>query len=249
MTSISRANKVLVIGLGIGAVVIALVLWVIGAPVWVAVLVALVISALLGFVVVTRAPSVVLRMVRAEPADPDRHERILHLVDGLCLANGVVRPEVMVIDDPAPNGLVAGRNERNTTVVVTEGLLDSLDRIELEGVVAHLLSRIRSNEVGNDTLAAVVVGVGLAPFGGLRLRTLRWVIGEHHAMRADIDGVAMTRYPPGLDSALVTIDTYPQSVRSGGRATQHLWVDEPVGSAEAAVHLRLDERIEVLQEL
>ncbi|MDH3752266.1 MAG: M48 family metalloprotease [Acidimicrobiia bacterium] len=249
MPSLTRSLRVLLVELLIGALVIFAVEVAAGLVWWLAVIVAVVIMGALGVYIVRTAPAAVASMVKAEPADPVRHERLTHLVASLCLANGLAEPEILVIPEAAPNALVVGRSARQSKLIVTDGLLHVLNRIELEGVVAHLLSRVRSSEVGNDTLAAVVVGRWLAPFVGVRTQVLHWVVGPHHAMRADFEAVSMTRYPPGLESALATLSTHHQSVRSGGRPTQHLWIDEPVASHDEAIHLPLAERIEALQEI
>src|SRR3954471_22956754 len=120
-----------VLGLLIGAAV--------GAP-----LVGLVVGVVVGLALVAaawwRAEPLVVSLARARPADPVEHARLLNLLDGLCAATGLGRPEAYVVPDAAPNALTIGRSPRSAAVLVTSGLLDRLRRVELEGVLAHELS-------------------------------------------------------------------------------------------------------------
>src|SRR5581483_5096340 len=145
--------------------------------------------------VVRAATGTVLRRVGGAAADEDRHARFHNLVDGLCPAAGLPKPALVVVDHPAPNALACGRKARDAAVVVTQGLLDKLNRIELEGVLAHELTHIKNLDILPGTLAAVLA----APFG-------RWAVAaavrpEREAI-ADAGGVAITRYRPGLLAAL-----------------------------------------------
>jgi heat shock protein HtpX len=101
--------------------------------------------------------ALVLRTSRAVPADPVEHARLHNLVEGLGLAGGFSTPRILVIDDPAPNAFATGRSPKHAAVVVTTGLLDTLDRVELEAVLAHLLSHIRTDDVSVATLAVTLV--------------------------------------------------------------------------------------------
>ena len=79
-------------------------------------------------------------MSRAQPADPEQYQRLHNLVEGLCIAGGLPKPGVYVIDDPAPNAFATGRNPKHAAIAVTTGLLEKMNRVELEGVLAHELS-------------------------------------------------------------------------------------------------------------
>lgn len=250
MSASPRAHFLLVGLVSVIAVIIGVVLVVVGVPWWLSLIIVVGLAAAAASAVVRAAPSLVLGHLRAVPLDDRReHERLVHLVEGLCLATGVRVPDLAVVDDDAPNGMVVGRSSDDATVVVTRGLVERLGRTELEGVIAHLLSRLRSPRLGDETLAALVIGRALAPVPVVQRRALAWVVDEHPSVRADRDAVAMTRYPPGLAAALVTIDAAGGSLRFGGRATRHLWLDDPVRSADDAVDIPLVERIDVLQEL
>ncbi|HTK59835.1 MAG TPA: M48 family metallopeptidase [Candidatus Baltobacteraceae bacterium] len=81
------------------------------------------------------------------------------LVENLCIADGLPMPKVHLIDDPAPNAFATGRDPKTSSIAVTTGLLERLDRTELEGVVAHELSHIKNYDIRVMTIVVVLVGV------------------------------------------------------------------------------------------
>lgn len=121
----------------------------------------------------SRSDAVVLAVSHADPADPAAHPRLHNLVEGLCTAAGLPKPRLYVIDDPAPNALATGRGPGRAAVAVTTGLLEQLDRVELEGVLAYELSLVKSHDVLVSTLAVTVVG-GVTLVADLAERAQRW---------------------------------------------------------------------------
>ena len=229
----------------------------------------LVIGALLGGGAVAVAVAVVLALVvaaasylfsdrialslsRAAPSDPEEHPRYHNLVEGLCVAAGLPKPELYVVDDDAPNAFATGRNPEHAAVVVTTGLLDKLSRVELEGVLAHELSHIRNHDTLVTTIAVTLVGpfVVLAPFFG---RLMQLALSRRRESLADATGVRLTRYPPGLIAALEKLRSDTAVVQSGSRATAHLWIESPLErdglNRLVATHPPIEERIAALREL
>lgn len=98
------------------------------------------------------------------------------LVENLCIANGQPMPKVHIIDDPAPNAFATGRDPKTSSVAFTTGLLQRLDRTELEGVVAHELSHIKNYDIRVMTIVVVLVGV-VAVMADLFLR-ISWSGGN-----------------------------------------------------------------------
>lgn len=141
--------------------------------------VALVFSAVTAFVSYWKSDAIALRMSRAVPADPVVYKRLHNLVEGLCIAGGLPKPRVYVIDDPAPNAFATGRNPRNAAVAVTTGLLEKMNRVELEGVVAHELSHIKNYDILVMTLAVTLVGA-VAILTDIALRMMWWNGGRVH---------------------------------------------------------------------
>lgn len=103
-----------------------------------------------------------LRLSGATPVDPNTYARLDNLTDGLCLTIGVPKPRLFMVDDGAANALACGRNQRQTTLVVTRGLLDSVSRIELEGVLARELNRIKTGDAAFKTTFVGLVAVPAA---------------------------------------------------------------------------------------
>jgi len=119
---------------------------------------------------------VVLTMSRAKLAERDRYPHLFNVVEGLAIAAGVPAPRIYVIEDSAPNAFATGRDPEHAALAVTSGLLDKMDRYELEGVVAHEMSHIKNYDIRLMTLAVVMVGIILLLSDWL-LRSLFWGLG------------------------------------------------------------------------
>lgn len=134
---------------------------------------ALVLSAAVAFGSYWKADAIALSVSRARPADPQEFQRLHNLVEGLCIAGGLPKPRIYVIDDPAPNAFATGRNPKNGAIAVTTGLLEKMNRVELEGVVAHELSHIRNYDILVSTLAVTMVGA-VAILTDVTIRMMWW---------------------------------------------------------------------------
>ncbi len=104
----------------------------------------------------------VLRMTNAVEADPGQYRELINVVENLSITAGLPMPKVYVVNDPAPNAFATGRNPEHAVVAATTGLLQILDRNELEGVMAHELAH-----VGNRDMLVMTVAVVLAGFVAL----------------------------------------------------------------------------------
>jgi len=119
----------------------------------------------------------VLAASRARPVAPDEHRRYVNLVEGLCVTTGLRPPRLYVVEDTAANALVCGGSQRHASLALTTGLLGTLDRVELEAVVAQLLGRIKAGEIRAGTLAAVTIA-GPAFVGDWFVRLAWWGNGR-----------------------------------------------------------------------
>jgi len=243
LTTRIAANKRRATALVAAAVVLVLVIvTVLGALAGSAVLgliFGIVVGAIAGAVVWTQSTSLALSMARAVPADEEQQARLHNLVEGLCAAAGLPKPALYIVETGRPDALTVGRSPREAAVVCTTGLLDSLTRMELEGVVAHELSHVKNYDILPATLAIPLAGV-LPP--GLRRALMQWAAGAHREAVGDVSGVALTRYPPGLIAALEKLRHEGTGVPNHGRkAIDHLWLDSPAED--------VDERIAALREL
>ena len=192
-------------------------------------------------------PGLIRTAIDARPANLVTEARLHNIVDGLCGGAGVPKPALLVITDKAPNALSFGLDPRHASVAVTTGLLDRLGRVELEGVLARELARIKHHDTTPATVAVALLTV-LGPIPPLAAR-VRHAASRTLAVTADANGVALTRYPPGLAAALEKLRAGGGNVAGVTPATAHLWVEPPSSSATPDVHPPLEERIEALREL
>lgn len=101
---------------------------------------------------------IVLASARAREVTPDEEPRLHNIVEGLSIAAGIPKPRVYVVPEQAPNAFATGRDPAHSSVAVTRGLLDVMNRVELEGVVAHELSHIVDRDILVGTIVATLVG-------------------------------------------------------------------------------------------
>ena len=123
---------------------------------------------------------IVLSMSRARPVDRATEPYLVNVIEGLSIAAGLPMPKAYVIDDPAPNAFATGRNPDNAAIAVTTGLMEKLDRLELEGVVAHELAHVKNYDTLVQTLAAVMAGT-IVLLADWMLRSFFWGGGRKRA--------------------------------------------------------------------
>lgn len=104
---------------------------------------------------------IVLFTVGAKPATKEDYFDLYTVTENLALAAGLPPPKLYVIADPAPNAFATGRDPKHAVVCVTTGLLDKLDRTELEGVIAHEFSHVKNYDIRLATIVAVLVGTAV----------------------------------------------------------------------------------------
>ena len=300
MFELIKANKrrsaLLIFGF---VVLVSVVGWAFGlllgsGPIWA--IVALVFSGAMAFASYWKADAIALAVSRAKPADPQQYQRLHNLVEGLCIAAGLPKPRVYIVDDPAPNAFATGRNPKHAAIAVTTGLLEKLNRVELEGVIAHELSHVRNYDILVSTLAVTLVG-SIALLTNIGMRMMWWnggrvrrdgdrnggnplallglvllifapiiaklmqaAVSRRRETLADVSACQMTRYPPGLISALEKLRDDVTVTHSATTATAHLWIEQPLSGVGDAgkfgrlnrmfdTHPPLEERIALLREL
>jgi heat shock protein HtpX len=101
---------------------------------------------------------IVLFTVGAKPADKKKHFNFYTVAENLSIAAGIPMPKLYVINDPSPNAFATGRDPKHAVVAATTGILEKLERSELEGVIAHELSHIKNYDILISTIVAVLVG-------------------------------------------------------------------------------------------
>ncbi len=100
-----------------------------------------------------------LSMSGAQPITREQMPDLWNIVENLSITAGLPMPRVFIINDPAPNAFATGRNKEHAAVAVTTGLMQILDRTELEGVIAHELSHVGNRDILVGTVAVVLAGV------------------------------------------------------------------------------------------
>jgi heat shock protein HtpX len=102
----------------------------------------------------------VLRSTGAEPADPTNpaHQQLINVVEEMSIASGMPKPQIFVVPDSDPNAFATGKDPQHSYVAVTKGLLDTLNREELQGVIAHEMSHVRNYDIRLMTVVAAFVG-------------------------------------------------------------------------------------------
>ena len=260
---------------------------------------AIVLAVLLQLGAYFSGDKLVLASTRAREVTAEEEPRLHNIVEGLAIAAGVPKPRVYVVPEQAPNAFATGRDPEHSSIAVTQGLLDIMDRVELEGVIGHEMSHVVDRDILYGTLVATVVGamVLLSEFamrswlwggfggrrsnndsgggGGLELiifaigfalmllaplfgQLIQLAVSRNREYLADAQGAMLTRYPPGLISALKEIRDAPHAMRSANNATAHLWLEQPSrvpgqqsGRMERlfSTHPPIDERIHRLEEM
>jgi heat shock protein HtpX len=102
---------------------------------------------------------IVLRMTKAQPIEKKDNPELYRLVENLCIAAGLPLPKIYILNESQPNAFATGRDKNHAVVAVTRGLLDKLERVELEGVIAHELSHIGNKDMLLQTIVVVLVGI------------------------------------------------------------------------------------------
>ena len=118
--------------------------------------------------------STILTMTRAKEATKPEYTSLINTVEGLAIAAGLPKPpKVYVIDDSALNAFATGRNPDHAAITVTTGLLHKLNKLELEGVIAHEMSHIKNYDIRVMMLAAVMAGL-VVLLSDFFLRSFLW---------------------------------------------------------------------------
>jgi len=271
-------------------------LWFGGGPI--GILIAVAVAGALSISSYRYGDRMVLASTRAKEVTADEQPRLHNIVEGLAIAAGVPKPRIYVVPEQAPNAFATGRDPQHSSLAVTEGLLSTMNRVELEGVIGHEMSHVVDRDILYGTIVATLVGAAvlLSEFflrswwwsggrggrrggdsGGSGLELAIFIVGfalmalaplagqliklsvsRNREYLADAQGVMLTRYPPGLISALQKLESAPTAMRSANNATAHLWLAQPSrmeGDQTSrmeklfSTHPPLQDRIRRLQEM
>jgi heat shock protein HtpX len=119
---------------------------------------AVIFSVLMNVIAYWYSDKIVLKMAKAIPIEKKTNPELYNIVENLCITAGLPMPKIYLIREKQLNAFATGRNPEHAVVAVTEGLLEKLDRSELEGVIAHELSHIGNRDMLLSTVVVVLVG-------------------------------------------------------------------------------------------
>ncbi len=139
--------------------------------------IALIFSGVSTFISYYFSDKIVLGISGARPANPKEDKLFTQVVENLCIGAGIPKPKLYVINDSAPNAFATGRDPYTAVICATSGLLEKLNRTELEGVLAHEISHIRNYDIRLMSIVSVMVGL-IALLGDWFLRA-RWIGSGH----------------------------------------------------------------------
>lgn len=200
---------------------------------------------------------IVISASGAVDADPIKFAQLHNVVEEMAIASGLPKPRVMIVDDPAPNAFATGRNAKHGVIAATTGLLEKMDREQLQAIIGHELAHIANKDILVGTLAASMTGLIMIisdfairlGFGrsrdskshpvalligllGLLLAPigaamLRAAVSRRREALADASSALLTRNPTGMRRALETLAFDSTEVRRVSPSTSALWVEEP----------------------
>lgn len=201
----------------------------------------------------------VLKMTGANPVSREQAPELYNIIENLAITAGLPMPKVYIMNDPVPNAFATGRDPEHSVVAVTSGILQILDKTELEGVLAHELSHIGNRDMLVMTVAVVLAGfvailadiLSRAMFLGgdgekknpiflilgivgiilapIAAQLIQLAISRKREYLADASGALLTRYPEGLASALEKISSHSAPMKRASTATAHLFISNPFG--------------------
>lgn len=135
--------------------------------------VALIFSGLMSFASYYWSDKIILSLSKAHKVDQRSERRLYEVVQNLSIAAGLPMPRIYVVEDPSPNAFATGRDPEHAAVCVTRGLMERLDRTELEGVIGHELSHVGNYDTRLLAVVTILVGM-VALLGDWFLNTIWW---------------------------------------------------------------------------
>lgn len=145
---------------------------------------ALILAGIMNFVSYYFSDKIVLSMSGAKPVTKESNPQLYRMVENLCIASGLPLPKIYIMNEAAPNAFATGRNPKHAAIAFTTGILEKLDKHELEGVTAHELSHVGNRDTLVMTVVSVLVGT-IAVLADIFMRSL-WFGGGNNRDRSPI---------------------------------------------------------------
>ena len=203
------------------------------------------------------AGSIAVAMTGAKQIEKKDNPKLYNAVENLSQTAGLPMPKVYIIDDPAPNAFATGRDPKHAIVAATTGLLDIMDKNELEAVIGHEISHVKNYDIrvsmitfglvcvvgfisdlgirmlyisDDDDRSPVgaVIMVVISIFAPLAASLAQLAVSREREYLADASSVNLTRYPEGMISALKKLDEHSRPMRRQNAATEALYINNPL---------------------
>lgn len=184
--------------------------------------------------------------------------RLYNTVENIAITTGMPMPKVYVMDDPAPNAFATGRDPEHAYVAATTGLLEIMDKSELEGVIAHEMGHVKNYDIrvmmivfglvsaigliadmlmrmiwfrdrdSNQSPVVLVIGIVAAILAPIVALVVQLAVSRQREYLADATGAITTRNPEGLASALEKLEGYSTTMKRQNTSTAHLFFANPL---------------------
>ena len=120
---------------------------------------AVIFSILTSFFSYWYSDKVILALTKAKPIEKKDNPELYRIVENLCITAGLPLPKIYILEETQPNAFATGRSKNHAVIAVTRGLLEKLERPELEGVIAHELSHIGNKDMLLQTIIVILAGI------------------------------------------------------------------------------------------
>ena len=218
----------------------------------------LIIAAAYALIQYYAADKIAVAMTGAKEIEKKDNPKLYNAVENLSQTAGLPMPKVCIIDDPAPNAFATGRDPKHAVVAATTGLLDIMDKNELEAVIGHEISHIKNYDIWVSMITfGLVCAVGFISDLGLRMSfysrrdedrspvgaviliitaifaplaasLAQLAVSREREYLADASSVNLTRYPEGMIAALKKLEEHGRPMRRQNAATEALYINNPM---------------------
>lgn len=204
------------------------------------------------------AASIALAVNGAQEIQKSDNPLLYNTVENLAITTGMPMPKVYIIDDPAPNAFATGRDPQHAVVAATTGLLEIMNKSELEGVLAHEMGHVKNYDIRvmmvvfglvsaigliadmfmrmiwfrdsdeDQSPIALVIGIVAAILAPVVALIVQLAVSRQREFLADATGALTTRHPEGLASALEKLESVSTATRRQNSSTAHLFFANPL---------------------
>jgi heat shock protein HtpX len=237
------------------------------------IVIALVLSAVMNFGSYWFSDSIVLKMYHAQPVTQSEAHELYAEVESLANKASIPMPKLYIIPSDTPNAFATGRNENHSAIAVTSGLLHSMDRDEIAGVLAHELSHIKHKDILISTMAATIASavvllsrwsmffggdsdsavsaIAVAIIAPVAATLVQMAISRSREYEADAGSARITGNPEALANALMKLSRTARQVPIGANpATAHMFIVNPLSAGTImglfSTHPPIEKRVERL---